>query len=287
MSEGYTKLFSTIATSTIWSEPLATRVVWITMLATADRCGEVQASVPGLARLANVSMDECVAALATFLAPDPYSRTPDNEGRRIEVVDGGWRLLNHSKYRAKLDADDRRERKAKWMAESRAKAKKSTDQPADNSGQKSPQESTASTGGQSGHITDAPTDAPTEKKEIQGASPDGEALPLTAERQSAIPYQAIVHTYNATMVNLPKVREISADRKTAMRKAWMTSDQRQSVEFWRAYFEECAAEPFTNGTGPYTGEHANWRPDFDYLMRGKVITRIFERAMDRLERSAA
>ena len=126
-----------------------------------------------------------------------------------------------------------------------------------------------------------------QKEEKIGASPDGEALTLTAERQPAIPYQAIVHTYNATMVNLPKVREISADRKTAMRKAWMTSDQRQSVEFWRAYFEECAAEPFTNGTGPYTGEHANWRPDFDYLMRSKVITRIFERAMDRLERSAA
>ena len=126
-----------------------------------------------------------------------------------------------------------------------------------------------------------------EKEEKISASPDGEALPLTAERQPAIPYQAIVTAYNATMVNLPKVREISADRKTAMRKAWMAGEQRQSVEFWRAYFEECAAEPFTNGTGPYTGEHANWRPDFDYLMRGKVITRIFERAMDRLERSAA
>jgi len=126
-----------------------------------------------------------------------------------------------------------------------------------------------------------------EKEEKIGASPDGEALPLTAERQPAIPYQAIVTAYNATMVNLPKVREISTDRKTAMRKAWMAGEQRQSVEFWRAYFEECAAEPFTNGSGPYTGEHANWRPDFDYLMRGKVITRIFERAMDRLERSAA
>lgn len=287
MSESYAKLFSTIATSTIWSEPHATRVVWITMLAIADRSGEVQASVPGLARVANVSMDECLAALATFLSPDPYSRTPDNEGRRIEVVDGGWRLLNHSKYRAKLDADDRRERKAKWMAESRAKSKKPADKsPPDNCGQESPQESTASTGGQSGHITDAPTASPTEDQKHQGASPDGDPLPDACVKADPIPYQRIVEAYNTLMTDLPKVREVTKARKTAMRAAWNESPHRQSIEFWRSYFEECADVPFTNGKGPYTGEHANWRPDFDYLLRGKTVTRMFERAMHRLERAA-
>jgi hypothetical protein len=123
MGESYAKLFSTIATSTIWSEPLATRVVWITMLAIADRSGEVQASVPGLARVSNVSLAECEAAIETLLAPDRYSRTPEHEGRRIEKIDGGWRLLNHGKYRAKLDAEDRRARKAKWIAEKRARNK--------------------------------------------------------------------------------------------------------------------------------------------------------------------
>jgi hypothetical protein len=46
---GYTKLFSSIVSSTLWREPAATKVVWITMLALADRHGEVEASIPGLA----------------------------------------------------------------------------------------------------------------------------------------------------------------------------------------------------------------------------------------------
>lgn len=134
MSESYAKLFSTITTSTVWSEPHATRIVWVTMLAISDRCGEVQASIPGLARVANVSLPECEAALATFLSPDAYSRTPEHEGRRIEVVRGGWRLLNHDYYRRKLDAEDRKERQARWVADKRASEKtkpKPDDKPAD------------------------------------------------------------------------------------------------------------------------------------------------------------
>jgi len=57
-----------------------------------------------------------------------------------------------------------------------------------------------------------------------------------------------------------------------------------AVEFWRAYFEECLDDPFLNGTGPYREPHSNWRPTFDYLMRSDVVTRVFEKAMDRLER---
>ena len=106
MSIGYTKLFSSIVTSTIWVESDRTRIVWITMLAMADRNGEIQASIPGLARLAGVPIPDCEEALAKFISPDPYSRTPDDEGRRIEKIEGGWSLLNHAKYREMASRDD-------------------------------------------------------------------------------------------------------------------------------------------------------------------------------------
>jgi hypothetical protein len=106
MSIGYTKLFSSIVTSTIWVESDRTRIVWITMLAMADRNGEIQASIPGLARLAGVPIPDCEEALAKFIAPDRYSRTPDDEGRRIEKIEGGWALLNHAKYREMASKDD-------------------------------------------------------------------------------------------------------------------------------------------------------------------------------------
>jgi hypothetical protein len=96
---GFTKLFGSIVTSTIWRESNETRIVWVTMLAISDRLGYVAASVPGLASLANVSIEECISALSKLQSPDPWSRTKDQEGKRIVEVEGGWQLLNYVKYR--------------------------------------------------------------------------------------------------------------------------------------------------------------------------------------------
>lgn len=109
---GYSKLFGSILASTVWLESPATKVVWITMLAMTDRDGVVEASVPGLAKFAGVTRAECETALDRFMAPDPDSRSPEHEGRRIEKTDGGWRLLNYEKYRQTRDAEEVREKTA-------------------------------------------------------------------------------------------------------------------------------------------------------------------------------
>ena len=118
----YTKLFSSIVTSTIWVESDRTRIVWITMLALADRHGEVQASVPGLARIAGVPVADTETAINLFLAPDPYSRTPDDQGRRIEKIEGGWALINHAKYRDMASREESKEANAKRQKRHRDKA---------------------------------------------------------------------------------------------------------------------------------------------------------------------
>jgi hypothetical protein len=122
-SYAFTKLFTSITESTVWGESMPTRIVWICMLAMADQHGRVMASVPGLAHRARVSLEEGLAALERFMTPDPYSRTPDHEGRRIEVIDGGWRLLNYAKYRALKDEEAQKERHAKNQAAYRERQK--------------------------------------------------------------------------------------------------------------------------------------------------------------------
>jgi CTP-dependent riboflavin kinase len=93
MMSGYTKLFGSIVASTIWSEDDQTRIIWITMLAMKNQHGEVEASIPGLAKFAHVSIESTEKALAKLMAPDQYSRTKEFEGRRIEEIDGGWLVL--------------------------------------------------------------------------------------------------------------------------------------------------------------------------------------------------
>jgi hypothetical protein len=118
---GFTKLYSSIVLSTVWREPNHVRIVWITMLALADAGGHVEASVPGLADAARVTIAECEEALAAFQRPDPYSRTKDHDGKRIEPIDGGWRLLNYTKYREGRDPEKRREQNREAQARHRAR----------------------------------------------------------------------------------------------------------------------------------------------------------------------
>lgn len=119
MTNGYTKLFGSLVTSSVWSEDDKTRIVWITMLALSNRNGLVEAAMPGLARAANVPLEDCRAALLKFESPDPDSRSRTFEGRRVERVDGGFQILNYAKYMALMSKEDIREYKREKMREYR------------------------------------------------------------------------------------------------------------------------------------------------------------------------
>lgn len=104
----YAKLHREILDSTIWLEDLHIKVVWVTMLAMRDNRNEVQASIPNLARRAGVTVEQCKEAIEKFKSPDPYSRSQDFEGRRIEDVRGGWKLLNGAYYQKRRSAEEKR-----------------------------------------------------------------------------------------------------------------------------------------------------------------------------------
>jgi hypothetical protein len=122
----FTKLFSSIITSSIWNENDKVRVVWITMLALADATGFVCASVGGLAHAARVTKEDCESALGYLVAPDDDSRSPEFAGRRVECVEGGFVILNYTKYRELGRKLDRTEYLAAKKRESRKRQQTST-----------------------------------------------------------------------------------------------------------------------------------------------------------------
>src|SRR3954470_18554878 len=95
----FVKIYGSIIRSTVWQQPAATKLVWLTMLILADQDGVVESSIPGLAATAGVSIEECESALAVFLAPDRYSHSKVDEGRRVRVLHNGWLIINHGYYR--------------------------------------------------------------------------------------------------------------------------------------------------------------------------------------------
>ena len=118
---GFTKLFGSIVTSSIWGQDDKVLRVWIAMLAQCDSDGRVEGSIPGFAHLCRMTVSEFEAALQVLGEPDPYSRTPDNGGRRIEAIPGGWIILNHRVYR---DANQAKNgSRAPYMVQYRASKK--------------------------------------------------------------------------------------------------------------------------------------------------------------------
>jgi uncharacterized phage protein (TIGR02220 family) len=96
----YNKLFTKILDSTVWLEPDATRLVWITMLAAMDEDGFVAlSSVGNVAARARVSLEDAQKAVAALEADDRHDPGQEHGGRRIERVPYGWMVVNASKYR--------------------------------------------------------------------------------------------------------------------------------------------------------------------------------------------
>ena len=182
MSITFTKLFSSITESTIWCEPSEIRIVWITMLAMADKEGRIWASIPGLANRAQVSIEATEKALEKFQSPDNYSRTSDFEGRRIEDIDGGWRLLNHAKYRALRDTEERKAYKREWI-----KNKRLQDKDVDNVDQDRPQYTNA----------EADTDTESIKRKRFNPPTVDQVMEYCTERRNSIDPEIFVDHYEA------------------------------------------------------------------------------------------
>lgn len=103
------------------------------MLAITNRQGIVLGSKNGIARIAQINPSEIDDAFNALLSADPDSsdqgRAPENQGRRIEAVPGGYRLLNYEYYRNLRNEDERREQNREAQARHRQKQTVSTGQP--------------------------------------------------------------------------------------------------------------------------------------------------------------
>jgi len=123
MNDTYCKLFHSILTSSIWSEDDKTRIMWVTLLAMSDKDGYVCGTIPGAAAMARMSVDDAERAIERLCKEDKYSRTTDHDGRRIEPVEGGWLILNFTKYRDLGTAEVRRTKNAERQARHRERKK--------------------------------------------------------------------------------------------------------------------------------------------------------------------
>lgn len=101
---GYTPVFNSIFDGTLHGKWPQTGV-WLALLAMADRHGCVDRTPQAIASDIGISADELMACIGEFSQPDPMSRTQEQQGRRLVLIEAGrpwgWHIVNHSFYREK------------------------------------------------------------------------------------------------------------------------------------------------------------------------------------------
>ncbi len=99
----YLRLFANILDSSLMKEDAETRWLFITMLIIADENldGTIDMPVFRLAARAALTEEATRRALDRLMQPDPDSRSPENDGRRIEPLGDhrGWRIVTWEKHR--------------------------------------------------------------------------------------------------------------------------------------------------------------------------------------------
>jgi hypothetical protein len=125
---GYTPLFDSLTRGTLcgrWPDI----GLWPIILSLADKNGEVDVTPLYIAGITGLAEQEVIACMQRFCQPDPYSRSQDAEGRRLELLDDhrnwGWHIVNHGKYRekARLAAKNARDVEAGKEAERKRNAR--------------------------------------------------------------------------------------------------------------------------------------------------------------------
>ena len=122
----YVKLFRDMLDSTLWMQPDHVVRVWLTLLLLADREGFVEVPVPALASRARVSLEHAIESIEVLEAPDEFSRTDEEEGRRILRITEEktlWKIVNYEFYRKMRTADQKRQYQKMYMRDWRKKRK--------------------------------------------------------------------------------------------------------------------------------------------------------------------
>jgi hypothetical protein len=122
----YAKIFASLYQGTLRGNAHAI-LVFTNLLAHSDKNGFVDKHWRAISDEVGISVDEVKKAIEYLERPDPESRTPEEEGRRLVPMDEhrawGWRIVNHAKYRAMRNEDDRTEQNRSAQERRRKKLK--------------------------------------------------------------------------------------------------------------------------------------------------------------------
>lgn len=95
------------------------------------------------------------------------------------------------------------------------------------------------------------------------------------------PHQSIIDLYHETCLALRRVGEWTPERQKLLRSRWRENTDRQSLDWWRGYFERVAASDFLCGRT----DNSDFTADLEWLVRPKNMPKVLEGKYDNSSRA--
>ena len=123
----YGKIFKQMYKGTLaMVGPWEALVTFQQMIVLADREGVVDMTADAIARETTIPIRIIAKGVEALELPDPESRTPDHDGRRIIRLSAdrtwGWQIVNYAHYRKLRSEEERREYHRNYWREKRSKS---------------------------------------------------------------------------------------------------------------------------------------------------------------------
>lgn len=123
-----------------------------------------------------------------------------------------------------------------------------------------------------GDSADAPSPRP----------PSADVLPFTGKQRAAIPavpdcpHEEIIALYHEILPMCPPVRIWEEDRQKLLRTRWRDDAERQTLEWWRGFFDYVKSCPFLVGKKDPGPDREPFLATLEWLVRPKNFAKVIE-----------
>lgn len=269
----------------VLSVPVEARWLFVTIMLSADDVGLFEATEFRLGRRADVSRDS-VGRLLVMLADVDLIRLYEVGGKRYGFIPRFRQRvqIKSTKHplppRALMEDDQDASKKINDLA-----SETTVVPPLDIGGASAVQPSEAE--------AEVEEKVSVQSKTTSSPSPRRRKPATGEQRASSCPVESIVDAYHEALPELPRAKVMRDSRVKAIKAMWqwvMTSTKsdgnrraetaEQGLDWFRQYFSRVRSNDFLMGRTQRSAEHANWRPDIDYLMTDRGLKQVIEKTTE-------
>ena len=250
----YGKIFASMYDGSIYGKWKAI-VTFQQMIALADKDGVVDMTSQALSARTSIPLEIINEGIEILESPDSVSRTPDEDGRRIILLDDnrpwGWCITNYQKYREIRTAEERREYHRQYYHNNR-KGKVST---------------VSTKTQQTQPIVEVKAEVDI-KNQNTTSSPKGD---------NPVPFQKIVDLYHEKLPELPRCEILNTKRKGYIRQRWQDKEHGlPNLESWGNFFNHVRMSKFLMGKTQSRDGRPPFRANLEWLTNLNNYTKIYE-----------